>query len=545
MTIANDSGTSISVWMRTRVPAYDDPLPVEARCDVCVIGAGIAGLSVAYNLVRQGHDVIVIDDGPITGGETARSTAHCASAVDDHFHVLEKHHGAEIARLVHDSHAEAIDVIERTIAELGLECDFRRVPGFLWAPSGEDASELDRELAAASKAGELVSKVAQAPLPFDTGPALRFERQAQLDPVAYVRGLAAAIDEREGRIRCGVHARELEPVESGVWVKLQGERKIFARYVVDATNTTITSRTRMPIRQAAYRSYVIAVEVPVGWIEPGLYWDTADPYHYVRTTRDALGRELLIVGGEDHRTGQDRDPGRHWKALESWTRTRFPRAGAVVDRWSGQIMEPADGLAHIGKSPELDRVFIATGDSGNGITHGVIAGILLPELIAGRDHPYAKVYDPKRSALRAVRDLVREAMSSSAPYADWIGRGDVPSEHDVPRGTGAIIRRGVHMIATFRDDDGQLHECNARCPHLSAVVQWNAAERSWDCPCHGSRFDPYGRVVNGPANAELAPSPVDTPDERRLGEPASRSPLAIDDEGEADVPRPFLRPLPA
>ena len=542
MTIANDSGTSISVWMRTRVPAYDDPLPVEARCDVCVIGAGIAGISVAHGACRLGLDVIVIDDGPLIGGETARSTAHVASAIDDRYYEIERHHGTAIAQLVAQSHAEAIDRIEANVTELGIDCDFQRVDGYLFVPPGRPLAELDRELAAAARAGLVVTMVDRAPLPFDTGPALRFEHQAQIDPVAYVRGLAAALDAREVRIRTGVHAREVIPTDDGVWIKLQGERRIFARHVVDATNTTITSRTRLPIRQAAYRTYVIAAEVPIGAVTPALYWDTADPYHYVRVARDVFGRELVLIGGEDHRTGQDVDPARHWKELEHWARARFPRIVRIVDRWSGQIMEPADGLAYIGRSPDLERVFIVTGDSGNGITHGTIAGIVLPELIAGRDHLYAHVYDPRRSKLRAVGSLVREAVSSATPYVDWLGGGDVLRLADIPRGGGAVLRRGVHLIATYRDDHGQLFECSARCPHLSGVVSWNPAEHTWDCPCHGSRFDPYGRVINGPANADLAPPPVRPLDRREL---PRRERVSRSDEGaaELDYPPPTMRPL--
>jgi nitrite reductase/ring-hydroxylating ferredoxin subunit len=226
----------------------------------------------------------------------------------------------------------------------------------------------------------------------------------------------------------------------------------------------------------------------------------------------------LLVGGEDHRTGHDHDPRRHWRALEDWTRERFAAAGAVTARWSGQCQEPPDGLAYIGPSPDLDHVFVVTGDSGNGLTHGAIAGLLLPDLIRGREHAWSRIYDPRRSHLRGVGTWLREAASSAIPYTDWIRPGDVRSPDELARGQGAVIRRGLHLIAAYRDDGGTCHLRSARCPHAGGVVHWNAAESTWDCPCHGSRFDPQGRVLDGPAIGDLPE--LDEPPREAPAQPA-------------------------
>ena len=525
-TTAKDGGATTSVWTDASVPSYDTT--PEPETDVCIIGAGIAGLTIAHELVRRGTRVTVIDDGPIGGGETGRTSAHLASAVDDRFTHLETRFGVDGAHLVAESHAAAIDYIEAVVDELGIDCDFRRIDGYLFAAPGEASEkterELDRELTAATRAGLIAEKVPRAPLPFDTGPAIMFARQAEFHPLRYLRGLADAVVQLGGHIHTHVRAEGIEPGEP-LTIKLAGDRRMLCRVAVDATNGAMTSPVKMPLRQAAYRSYVLAFDLEPGLITHALFWDMHDPYHYIRIARGAEGRELLLVGGNDHRVGHG-EPARAWFDLETWARRWIPVAGNVVARWSGQIIEPADGPAHIGRSPDLEHVFLVTGDSGNGLTHGTIAGMIIPEIMRGHHPTWSAVYNPNRSHLHSFGTLVREAATSSAPYTDWLRGGDVSSVDNIRPGHGALIRRGLHMVAAYRDEAGTCHMRSATCPHLRGVVHWNEAEKTWDCPCHGSRFDPYGRVVNGPAAVDLAH--VDTPSDVR--EPARREPVAADDD---------------
>lgn len=500
-------GVTMSPWLDAGIPAYADPAPAEV--DALVIGAGIAGLTCAVELARVGMRVAVIDDGPVGGGETARTSAHLASAVDDRYHVLERKFGEAGARAVADSHAAAIDYIERTVRERGIACEFHRVDGYLLAREPATATddaldgELEKELAAATRAGLAVERVDRAPLAFATGPALRFANQAVFQPLAYLRGLAALAVELGATIHTGVHAESIEPGEGGRLRVLRAGDPIVARHVIDATNNDMSSSFRICLQQAPYRSYCIAIEMPEDDAADALYWETGDDYHYLRRHGGTL-----IVGGEDHRVGQG-EAGPQFAALEAWTRERFPRAGVVTAQWSGQIMEPVDGLAHIGRSPQIDGVYLCTGDSGNGLTHGTIAGLLLPALIAGRAHPWQKIYDPARNHAHAAATYLEEAARSAAPYLDWIRGGDVRSLDEIPAGSGALIRQGLRIVAAYRNEAGDCHLMSATCPHLAGVVQWNAVEKSWDCPCHGSRFDAYGTVVNGPAVVNLAP--LETP----------------------------------
>jgi Rieske Fe-S protein len=277
---------------------------------------------------------------------------------------------------------------------------------------------------------------------------------------------------------------------------------------VVATNTPINDVFAIHTKQAPYSTYVVAARVTRGSVAKALYWDTADPYHYVRLHDDGGDGELLIVGGEDHKSGQAHDGVERFRRLEQWMRERFPTAGAVELRWSGQVMEPVDGVAFIGRNPgSADNVYVATGDSGMGMTHGTIAGILLTDLIVGRPSPWAALYDPARKMLRAPLEYAKENLNVAAQYVeDYVSGGDVSSVDELSPGQGAVLRRGLAKVAVYRDYDGLLHEHSAVCPHLGCIVAFDDVEKTWDCPCHGSRFDRYGRVIVGPANRDLAPA---------------------------------------
>ena len=506
----SDSGHTTSVWMAADVPDLPT-LTHNIRTSVCIVGAGIAGMTTAYLLARAGRAVVVIDDGPIGGGETGRSTAHITAALDDRYSEIEKLHGEEGSRVAAESHTAAIDRIESIASLEDIDCDFERLDGYLFLGGGDDRKILEDELQAAHRAGlSDVELLDRAPVKsFDSGPALRFPRQAQFHPLKYLNGLARAIVRDGGQLYSGTHAESIQDGEPAKITTSDGH-VITADSVVVATNSPVNDWVIIHTKQYAYRTYVIAARIPRGSLTRGLYWDTLDPYHYVRLQEvDPLldprrNEELLIVGGEDHKTGQADDAEERFKRLEEWTRQRFPAIGNVDFRWSGQIMEPVDYMGFIGKNPGTDQhIFIATGDSGNGITHGTVAGVLLTDLILGRKNPWAKLYDPSRVTLRATPHFLRENLNVAGQYADWATGGDVDSYEQIAPGAGAVVRRGMKKIAVYRDEQGSIHELSAVCTHLYCIVSWNSVERTWDCPCHGSRFDPYGRVVNGPAITPL------------------------------------------
>lgn len=511
MNTSSENATS-SCWRRGTESSVRSPLTATAAADVCIVGAGIAGLTTAYLLAREGARVVVLDDGPIGGGETGRSTAHLASALDDRWFEIERLHGREASRLAAQSHMAAIDAIERIVAAESIDCGFTRLDGYLFGPPEGAEDILEREEAAALRAGHDVRFVPQAPIEgFDTGPCLCFANQGQFHPLRYLHALAAAIEARGGRIHTGSHVAKVSGGATPKAIASNGA-EVAAGAVVVATNTPINDRVTMHTKQAAYRTFVVGLRMPRSAAVQALYWDTLDPYHYVRVAGPTDEEsDLLIVGGEDHKTGQADDGAMRFTRLEAWARERFPMAQQTLHRWSGQILEPIDGLAYIGRNPgDEDNIYIATGDSGNGITHGTIAGLLLCDLIRGRANPWQALYDPARISPQAAADFARENLNVVRQYSAWVRRGEVRSEADIVAGRGAIVRDGLRKIAVYRDEDGALHRLDATCPHLGCLVAWNSTERTWDCPCHGSRFAPDGHALNGPANVGLAVAELET-----------------------------------
>ncbi len=512
----NDSGSTLSVWKHGVEMPFTTMLQTNMHCDVCVVGAGISGLTTAYLLAQEGKTVIVVESKTIGGGETGRTTAHISNALDDRYDKIIKLHGEKNARLAAESHTFAIQKIEDIVKNESIDCDFERVNGYLFVQPSDSEDQLDKELDACWKLGfNRVTKLKKGPVPTLTdGPVLCFPDQAHFHPLKYLAGLSRKILEKEG---CLIFTEtHVKAIESNGVVRVQTENNftITANQVVVATNTPVNDRFAMHTKQGAYRTYVVGVKILPDAVPNALYWDNSDPYHYIRLVKDhhpdanqtdAEGYNLMIVGGEDHKTGQEDDERERLRCLEEWTRAKFPMAGEVVYRWSGQVMEPVDYLGYIGKNPGDDNVYIATGDSGHGMTHGTIAGVLITDLIVGRPNNWAKLYDPGRVTLGgdSAKEFIKENVNVAAQYKDWVTPGEVDTAADVTPGTGSIVRRGVNKVAVYCDLNGIKYEHSAVCPHLGCIVSWNNLEKSWDCPCHGSRFDPFGKVVSGPSLTDL------------------------------------------
>ncbi|MDQ3322824.1 MAG: FAD-dependent oxidoreductase [Acidobacteriota bacterium] len=498
----SDEGKTVSYWEASESLPQSESLGQSVETDVCIIGGGISGLTTAYLLAKAGKRVIVVDDGAIGGGETARTTAHLSNAIDDRIYRIEKWHGEEKARLAVAAHGRAIGEIERIVETEGIVCDFSRVDGYLIeAEDGED--DLNKELEAAHRAGfSDVEFVGRAPMQdFDSGECLKFPRQGQFHVLKYLNGLAKAVTENDGKLFSNTRAVEWTG-DDAPEVKTSSGQTIKARSIVLATNYPIMSK--MFAELPAYRTYVIGARVPKDSVEKCLIWDTADPYIYARTQPEN-DYDVLIVGGEDHKTGHAEDFDARFGRLVQWTQKRFPQAEEILYKWSGQYLETHDGLAFIGKfSSSEPNVYLITGDSGMGMTHGTIGGMLVSDLILERANPYTEVFEPSRLATQSLTEAIPEILSSTAPYVDWITGGDVSSVDEVKNGMGAIISHGTTKIAAYRDENGKLYQRSAVCTHLGCIVRFNSLEKSWDCPCHGSRFGVDGHPINTPAIAPLA-----------------------------------------
>jgi len=502
------SERSVSVWESTAPQREFPPLTGKAEADVCVVGAGIAGMTTAYLLAKAGRRVVVLDKTSVGGGETGQTTAHLSSALDDYYHVLEKVHGEGGSRLAYESHHAAIEQIGRTAEEEGIDCDYRRLDGYWFMAPGGSPEPLETERDAARRAGAEVEVVERVPgVPFESGPALHFGGQGQVHALKYLAGLADAVLRLGGRIHTGNLVTE---IEGGERATAKGDGfSVSAGAVAVCTNPPVHDRFALHTKQAPYRTFVIAGRVPAESIRPALWWDTQEPYHYVRTqpVEGDPSRVWVIVGGEDVKQGHADDSGERFDRLLAWARPRFGLRAAEL-HWSGMVMEPVDYLAFIGPDPAgRENVYVATGDSGHGITHGTIAGMLIRDLVLGQPNPWATLYDPSRKTLsrESVTEFLRENLDVAMQFAKLSPTfRDAGSADEVAPGTGAVIQRGLRKVAVYRDGQGVAHEMSALCTHLQCVVRWNGEEKSWDCPCHGSRFGPTGEVLTGPAIHPLA-----------------------------------------
>lgn len=499
---------SRSCWM-DELPAVDaPPLADDATCDVVVIGSGIAGLSIAYELSRFGRTVIVIDRGRIGGGMTARTTAHLASALDDYYYELIEVRGEDEARLYHDSQVAAINRIEAICRDEGIDAAFHRVDGFLFAADDDGRRDLEREFDACRRIGVDVGWADRAPIPgADSGRCLRFANQARFHPARYLSGLVRACAARGTRFHADTAYVSDDENADGVEISTEAGHVIRARAAVFATNSPVNDKVAIHTKQVPARTYAIAGPVAKGSIPDALVWDTLEAYHYVRIQPLGETEDLLIVGGEDHRPGEADDMAERFARLERWSRERYPSLGDIAYRWSGQVLEPVDFMPFTGRNPGNRNIFIHSGDSGQGITNGVAGSLVLLPLIIGEDSRFAPVFDPSRKSFTArpsLAEFVRGQVDVVKNLSEYVTGGEIASADELEPGEGGILREGIAKIAVYKDDQGVVHRRSAICTHIGCIVHWNSLEKCWDCPCHGSHFAPEGAVLNGPAVTPLA-----------------------------------------
>lgn len=505
------SGENLSYWLSSAEPIVYSSLQQDDDTEVLIIGGGIAGLSTAYNLVENGVGVILVEDGNIGSGETVRTTAHLTNALDDRYYELEKLYGEDNTKLIANSHTAAINWMENVVNTEQINCDFRRLNGYLFSHPSDDPDNLQLELEASLRAGLNTEMLHQIPfMEMENSRCIKFPNQAQFHIMHYLQGLSKAITDKGGKIFTNSKADKIDKHGAEV-----NGHTIKAKHIVVATNTPVNNLFTMHTKQFAYRTYVIGALVPKDKIPYNLWWDTgnydtkwiAAPYHYTRITAYDEANDLLIVGGEDHKTGQGDDENitgeeRYIKLIE-WAKQKFPAITETIFKWSGQVMEPVDGLAYLGRNPGDENIYIITGDSGNGMTHGTLGGMIVSDLILGKKNEWEQLYDPARITLKTTGEFLNEVGNMIAQYGDWISSGDIKEANELKPTEGAIITSGFKKVAAYRDEQNQLHAFTAVCPHLGCILQWNNDEKSFDCPCHGSRFTKEGVVINGPALTDL------------------------------------------
>jgi len=478
----------------------------DLRVDVAIVGAGITGLTAAYLLKRAGQKVAVVDRDRVGGVDTGHTTAHVTCVTDRDLTGLADDFGRDHAQAVWDAGLAAIAEIDTIIENESIDCHWAWVPGYKFAALNGDAEKeaerLRKEAALASELGFDVRFVDA--VPWLKRPGIEVAGQARVHPRKYLAALAALVDGDGSHVH--EHTESQEIVDHPLSIKAGGHT-ITCDYVIIATHnpligkTNIVSATLFQSKLFLYSSYVIGGRVPRGTIPDALFWDTANPYHYLRLDRQK-DHDVVIFGGQDHKTGQAADTESCYAALERRIQRLVPNID-ITHRWSGQVIETADGLPFIGESSS--RQFIATGYAGNGMTFGTVAAMMARDAVLGRRNPWDDLFDPGRTKILAgVWDYVKE--NADYPYymvKNRLSGPDGKSLRALRAGQGRILAIKGERVAAWRSPAGTVTMLSPVCTHMGCEVDWNEAESTWDCPCHGSRFKPTGAVLSGPAETPL------------------------------------------
>jgi glycine/D-amino acid oxidase-like deaminating enzyme/nitrite reductase/ring-hydroxylating ferredoxin subunit len=498
-------GTAESYWIDSTDASSYPPLVENAQADVAVVGGGIAGVCTAWELTQRGASVVLLEADRLATGVTGYTTAKLSALHTLIYAQLRKSQGSDAARLYAQSQQDAVEHVAHTAAQLGIDCDLERTPAYTYVESPGQVDEVRIEVEAAQEAGLRASFATETSLPFPVAGAIRVEDQAQFHPRRYLLALVEEMARGGARIHERtrvVGLNEGEPctltTETGV--------SVTARDVVVATHYPVFDRAFLFSRLKPHRELVVAAVIPPERDPNGMYITPEQNTRSIRTAPYRDGQRLLIVTGETFPPGSGAVTER-FQRLAAWTRARFD-ARAISYRWAAQDNDTTDQVPYVGRFHlGAEHVYVATGYGGWGMSNGVMSGRLIAALISGEQYPWAKLYDPRR--LHPLREA-RPVLSLQATVAKhFVGDRLRPSLHDsieaIPPGTGAVTRIGRKHRAIYRDETGGVHALSARCTHLGCLVQFNDAERAWECPCHGSRFDIDGSVIQGPANKPLEP----------------------------------------
>jgi glycine/D-amino acid oxidase-like deaminating enzyme/nitrite reductase/ring-hydroxylating ferredoxin subunit len=498
-------GKAASLWIETTPETSFASLAGDVSVDVAVIGGGITGITAATLLKRAGRTVALVEWRRVIRGVTGYTTAKVTSSHSVIYNDLVERFDEETARAYGASQEAALAQIARFVEDDRIECEFARTSNYLYAESEEDLETVEQEAATAARLGLPASFVRESPLPFSIAGAVRFENQAEFHPRKYLLHFVNQIPGDGSHVF--EETRALKVAEGDVCRVETDKGVVSARAVVVATSLPFLDRGFFFAKAHPYRSYVVCPKVDETNAPPGMYVSTEHPSHTIR--RSAYpGGTVLVIAGEGHKAGQADDSAERYRRLDEWARSRFS-VESTEYRWSTQDYYSVDKLPYIGRLTRRSRnVYVATGYGAWGMTNGTLAAMILSDLILARENPWAEIYDAKRVEPRAGAATFAKENLSAAKHlllrrSVTTRKADEAAE--IPPGGGAVIKVRGKNVAVYRDEDGVLHAVSPVCTHMGCVVGWNPAEKSWDCPCHGSRYSRDGQVIQGPAVRDLGP----------------------------------------
>jgi len=496
-----------SYWVDSAALPRFPKLDRDLRVDVAIIGGGITGITAAYLLKKAGHSVALIERARCASIDTGHTTAHLTCVTDARLHELVDDFGKDRARAVWEGGMAAIDQIVWNISNEKIDCEFEWVPGYLHAPINGKGGKKELEFLQcdarlANEFGFSASFLEE--IPFIHRPGVKFANQAKFHPRKYLAGLLKAIDDAGSHIFENTEADEVQEKPMAVTA---GKNKIQCGYLILATHTPlmgktgIISATLFQSKLFLYTSYVLGAKIKKDLAPEASFWDTAEPYYYLRIDQHR-DFDYAIFGGEDHKTGQETDTEAAYRRLEETFRKLIPEA-EIDHRWSGQVIETQDGLPYIGETAE--RQFAATGFAGNGMTFGTLGAMMAVDAFLKRKNPWSELFDVHRKKIKGgAWDYLKE--NKDYPYylvRDRLRGAEGTSLKALKPDEGKILKLKGKKVAAYRDADGNVSLCSPVCTYLKCIVAWNPAEKTWDCPCHGSRFKPTGEVIAGPAEEDL------------------------------------------
>ena len=500
-------GARRSLWQNTVTEYTPASKESDTRFDVAIAGGGITGITLAMLLQQSGLKCVVMEAHALGFGTTGGTTAHLNTLLDTPYSTIIQDFGLENAKLVASATRSAIQLVKSNIERYSIECGFEEVPGFLYAQNESQEKQLSKILDACMDVGLAPEYAAEIPVPIPFKTAMKISGQAKFHPLRYVYSLAAAFEAAGGVIveQCRVLKSETVPNAGHQLLIETSCGTFYADKMVYATHIPMGINL-LHLRCSPYRSYAMAVKLEDDAYPKELVYDMYDPYHYYRT-QIVDGEKYLIVGGEDHQTGEEPNTSGCFLKLESHIRSYF-KVAEVIDQWSSQYFEPVDGLPYIGHLPgNPANVYVATGYGGNGITYSHVAAIVLKHLIVGEKDPYKEVFSPARlKPVAGFTEFVKHNADVVKQFVGkWFGKEELQQVAALAPGEAKVVSYKDHTIALYKDAEGTLHAVDPICTHMKCSVSWNAAEKSWDCPCHGARFSFTGEVITGPANKSLEP----------------------------------------
>jgi glycine/D-amino acid oxidase-like deaminating enzyme/nitrite reductase/ring-hydroxylating ferredoxin subunit len=494
-------GSCISLWQQTSDVYKETNAPKYHYFDVAIAGGGITGITTALLLQRSGKNCIVFEAKNLCFGTTGGTTAHLNTLLDNPYTSIIKKFGEDNAKLVAKATKEAIQLVRSNIDEYKIDCDFKDASAYLFAETDAQVKEL-KDIHDACKTVNLETIYTdQLPINVNVKKAIIVKDQAKFHPVKYVQALAKAFEDAGGTImqECMVEATEKKEVIEIATTKgnFKSDYFIYATHIPPGINL-------LHLRCSPYRSYAMAIILKDNQYPEDLFYDMYDPYHYIRSQK-IDGRDYLIVGAEDHKTGTVENTNQCFANLENYIKAHF-EIDKIISKWSSQYFEPSDTLPYIGHLPGADEnILVATGYGGNGMTFSHVAAITLSDIIARRDNPYIQLFNPNR--IKPVAGFT-SFISHNADVVKAFVEKILPKEKlealaNIQAGQGKVVKHDGETIALYKDENGNLFGVNPSCTHMKCNVAWNKAEKSWDCPCHGSRFDIDGEVLTGPATNNL------------------------------------------